>query len=396
MMPLRRIAILFITTASLAAPADSARADAFAEAPAWDIACSFALRNWKLVRGSEELKVSEIASPLSITRRINEGGTLSLYLSGASATSDGEEKQDISGLQDARLSWAQWFDGDRYHLRAGLGLPTGKAEIESGSEIVSGVVSNRILGLRTKRYGEGLNAFASGARAFALGDDAVASFGAGIEMKGKYDFQVLNDETIEIQPGNEFFLEAGIDGTPGDLVSWSADIRYRLFGIDQRDGEDVYEEGDEIDILGGVTITPSEIQTFTVGARVIVKGDGSEVGGIGEGPLDSLSLDRWLTESLPGGMQRLSLDYARKMNDVLHLLGRAGYRHYSEYSFPGTAPATRLLGSAQVWEAGIGTQFAPAPSLPVTLFLTYSNGSAEDGLIDIAGIDLTLALRWRQ
>ncbi|NNE07388.1 MAG: hypothetical protein HKN20_02375 [Gemmatimonadetes bacterium] len=396
MIPVRRIAMLMLAAAAVAGSPDRARADAFAEAPAWDIAYSFSLRNWKLVRGSEELKISEITSPLSITRRINEGGNVALYLAGASATSDGEEKQDISGMQDARLTWSQLLDGDRYHLRAGLGLPTGKAEIESGSEIVSGVVSNRILGLRTKRYGEGFNAFASGARAFAIGDDAVASFGAGFERKGKYDFQVLNDETIEIQPGNEFFLEAGIDVAPGDLVAWSADIRYRLFGIDQRDGEDVYEEGDEIDLLGGVTITPSDIQTFAIGARVIVKGDGSEVGGIGEGPLDSLSLDRYLTESLPGGMQRLSVDYARRMNEVLHLLGRAGYRHYSEYSFPGEAPPTRLLGSAQVWEAGIGARFAPAPSLPVTLFLTYSNGNAEDALIDISGIDLTLALRWRQ
>lgn len=396
MMRARRFALMLIATAAFAAFPLTARSDGFVEAPAWDVAYSFALGNWKFSRGSEELKVSEIASPLSITRRINVGGSVSLFLSGSSATSDGEEKQDISGFQDMRLSWSQFLDSDRYHLRAGLGLPTGKAEIETGKEIVSSVITNRVPGLRTKRYGEGFNAFASGARAFALGDDAVASFGAGVELKGKYDLQVLNGETIEVQPGNEIFVEAGMDGTPSELISWSADVRYRLFGKDQRDGEDVYEEGDEIDLLGAVTIASSDIQVFTIGARVIMKGEGSEVGGVGEGPLDSLSLDRYLAENLPGGMQRLSVDYARRMNEVVHLLARGGFRHYSEYSFPGALPSTRVLGSAQVWEAGIGTQFAPASSLPVTLFLTYSNGSAEDGLIDISGIDLTLAIRWRQ
>lgn len=362
---------------------------------------SFSSRSITLKKdGSPDLSVSEIVSPLLLRRPIGRDAEVSLYLSAVAANSDGEkEDSDKSGFNDIEFSGSRSFDAGRYWLGGGIQLPTGSAAVERDQVIVSGVVANRILGMRLKRFGEGLDLFASGVRAFALTRSLVASVGAGYQYKGEYDYRegANDDETVTIKPGDEFYLSAGVDGSADGrsrAFRWKGDVRYRMFMKDERNGEEIYEEGDQVELIASAGFDFGEDRRVDARFFAVVKGDGSEVEGVAEGNIDEISLEEYLQQSLPGGMQQVSVRYGQRVGERFDATGHAVFSNFSEYSFPGEEPAVRLLGSANMLELGAGLVYYIAEKAPVTMRGSFLTGSAEEGAVDMSGFDLVVSFQW--
>ncbi len=397
-----RAFVFFILAATAILPPFSWAAEVVLEPPPGVIGrTSFSTRSITLSKaGSADLKVSEFVSPLFVRKPIGRDGEVSIYLSGGSATSNGDlTDSDLSGFTDVELSGSKRFDSGRYWIGGGVTLPTGKALIEANQVVVTGVVANRILGLRLKRFGEGPGLFASGARAFTVTRSITASLGAGFQYKGEYDYLKgeEGDETVRIKPGNEAFFAAGVSGALGAgsaRFEWKGDLRYRLFSKDERNGEVIYEEGDQVEFLASAGLRIAERQRLDGQLFFVVKGKGTDVEGVGEGDIETMTLEEYLQQGLPGGMQQAMVRYGRELSDRFDIRLFTSYSHFSEFAFPGEEPAQRLLGSANLLDLGAGVIYYIADKTTVTLDGAYLTGNAEEGAVDMSGFDAAVTLQW--
>ncbi len=395
-----KIATLFLIAASLQAAAEDIT---FEPVPRLIGHFSLSSRSITLSKdGSPDLSVSEIVSPLTLRRPLGRDGEVSIYLSGVAAISEGDQLESKkSGINDVELSASRMFDSGRYWLGGGLNLPLGEALVESDQVIVSSAVANRILGFRLKRFGEGLDAFVSGARAVGLSRNVVASLGAGYQYKGKYDYRKgeegEEEEKVSIKPGDEVFLSAGIEGEiprKSSTLLWKSDVRYRLFMKDERNGEAIYEEGDQVELLLSAGLRFENKRWVTAQAFAVVKGDGSEVDGVGEGSIESMTLEEYLQQGLPGGVQQATLLYGQQVSDRVDATCSVSYSHFNEYSFPGDEPDEKLLGSANIMDAGAGVVYFLSEKRPLSVRGAFLTGSAEDGAVDMSGFDLVVTFQW--
>ncbi len=355
-------------------------------------------RGWTLKKGgSSDVKVSEVATPLRARARVARGTEVFLCLPAAIASYKGDGESDFSGLVDWTLGASLRLDEGRIRLGASVGIPTGKAPLDSDERTVADVAANRILGFPVKRLGEGLDLGVNAARVFLPTRKIAFSVGAGYLLKGEYDFLQTGEEDVRFKPGDEVFAGAGAEGetSVGEAVlTLRADGRYRLFSKDERNGEAFFEEGDQVEIIGSAGLLFPSARRVDVRLFVVFKGEGSEAGEFGEASLDSLSLERYLLQSLTGDYQEAVVWYTHPVADNFGLLATGSVANYSEY--PATAGATgnRLLGSARIWEFGGGGFLRVSSHYELLLRGAYLSGNAEDGAVDLSGYDFSAGLQW--
>ncbi len=347
--------------------------------------------------GSPDLDITEVSAPLLVTKPLGDAAEISLLIGASRSNAEGAESSDFNGFHDMELTASRRFDQGRYWLGGGVSMPTGNAEIERDQEVVAGIVANRILGLRVKRFGEGLDLFLAGARAFGGSGGPTASIGAGYLYKGEYSFQEIDGEKIDIKPGDEIFVSAGLEidtDWAGSRMSWRGDCRYRAFATDQRNDEDVYEEGGQLEFILGSGVELGSVRRLDAQVFIVIKGDGSEVGGVGEGDIEAITTEEYLLQSLPGGLTQFQIEYRQKMGGRVDLLAHTVYSSFGEYSFPAEKPDDALLGSANLLDLGGGVQFSPAGGIELGVGASFLTGSAEDGAVDLTGFDLLTTLQW--
>ncbi|MFH1279569.1 MAG: hypothetical protein ABIK65_14465 [Candidatus Eisenbacteria bacterium] len=401
---MRRDCLLVAGLALFLAASASASAFAAGEAPAdrppfVQGRLDVRYRAWTVEKkDGPDAKVSEVAFPLFMKKSLGASADLSILLPAFSASYDGDERSDLSGLADAVLTGEYRFDGGRYRAALTLGLPTGAVPFGPDEETIAGAATNRVLGFPVKRFGEGFDAGISLTRGFSPVRGLAASAGIGYVRKGEYDFAEDEGPATAYKPGNELLASAGAEsewdlGFAGVLAS--VDVRYRSFSKDERGGEAFYEEGDQIEtLLGAGLLLPSggrvDLQGF-----LVFKGDGSEQGAFGAGSIDSLSLERYLLRGMTGGYTRVSLDYAHPSSERIGLIAGAALHRFGEYPAPAGAPVDeRLLGSATVWEVGGGARVVLSRHHDLSLRAAWLTGDAEEGDVDLAGFDVRTALRW--
>ncbi len=359
----------------------------------------FRFRSWKIEKeGTPPVDVSEMTVPMNFRKPIGAAADLSLSFSAYSAVLEGEEKSTAGGVGDAFLSATYRFDEGR--LLAGLvfSMPTGKSEMDGDEENVAGVVANRILGFPLKRFGEGFDVGARIVRGFSPSRGVALSAGAGYLLKGEYPFRKNGSSSVDYRPGDEIFAAVGAEWEgrrDGAVLRFAGDLRYRMFGKDRRNGEDFYEEGDQIDILLDGSVRFSGGGKLEARSFLVFKGNGSEEGVFGEASLDSLVLERFLLRSMTGDYREFALGYTHPVSSRADLAGRAALLDFGDYSFSSDAAGgERLLGAARIWEIGGGVGFRFSPRLDLRMYVAWLTGDAEEGAVDLSGFDLLTAFRW--
>lgn len=353
-------------------------------------------RAWTIEKkDGTEATATELSVPLLVEKSLGPSADISVLLPAYSASYDGDEKSDISGLADLLLSGGYRFDGGRYRAALTLGVPAGSVPFGPGEESIAGVAANRVLAFPIKRFGEGFDAGFSLVRGFAPVRGIAASAGVGYVRKGEYDYIEKDEGKTVYKPGDEFLAAVGAEGEWGlgfaGLLA-SLDLRYRSFGKDERDGEAFYEEGDQIEsLLGAGFLLPSGGR-FDLQGFLVFKGDGSEEGVFGAGSVDSLSLERYLLRGMTGDYAMVSLDYAHPASERVGLSAGAALHRYGEYA--ASPEGESLLGSATVWEVGGGVRTTLTRHYDLSLRAAFLTGDAEEGGVNLSGFDVHTALRW--
>ena len=123
-------------------------------------------------------------------------------------TDDQEADASLSGLGDAqlRLQWKR--PRSALKLTAGVDLPTGQTGLsEEEARVAARVMASRVLDLRLKRPGEGLDLFGGASLGTSLGRNTALGFAAAAYLKQSYDlYESTDGTTVEANPGERLHL----------------------------------------------------------------------------------------------------------------------------------------------------------------------------------------------
>jgi hypothetical protein len=364
--------------------------------PFLDASLESSYRNWTLKKeGSEKVEVSELAVPFFIRKTLGDRADVSLLIPSISARVLGAEESSCRGPADAMLA-ASYIIRGRTRLGIRLGVPTGRSDPDADERAIASVAANRILRFPVRRFGEGLDAGASVVHGIALTRSVFLSAGGGLLRKGEYTYVRSGGTEGKYDPGDEAFLSCGAAGEWGRSLRFAvaADVRYRFFAVDRRDGEDFYEEGDEADLFVDAGVRFASGSRAGLRLFLAFKGDGSEEGAFGLGDIDSLATTRYLLRDLTGDYREISLSYEHPIFRRIDLTARALAGDFGDYPVPEGAGDGHLVGSARVYEVGGGLRLRVTPRLRLHVDAARLMGDAEEGAIDLSGFDLSTALHW--
>ncbi len=353
------------------------------------------VRSWSMEVEGNELDVSQVTLPILVRVPVGaEKMHFSLYTSGISSDVKGDEEISMSGASDTRLRLSWLMPNDRILLSGGFSLPTGPTDLDRDEVLVSRAISNQVLGFRANRYGEGFDLFAGLAAARPVNNNWSIGGGFGGRLKGSFDFAPEASNGLgEVEPGSEVFLSGGVSyHSRGDnrTTAFNTDLSYRTYGKDKVESKEVFEEGDEIDlVINGAIDGERWKEAFLL--RLVSKGEHTLLGTASPITAET-SLQKLVLANVTGDHYKVQGMVTYRLTTRLDLTGRLTYSHFSEVEVKREdgkkAVATR--GDAGIVEPGLSAirRFGDRFSL-VTGFSLLS-GSADGGKFDLSGYDIYL------
>ena len=294
---------------------------------------------------------------------------------GSSTDSAGSDIS-LAGMNDTRLSVLHSLYEDRILLGMGLNLPTGKTKLDQEENIVGNLLTADFLSLPAKRYGEGFGLYMEAAYAERISN---VSFGGGIGYQLNASYSPVED--IEsYNPGNRFVIAVNgmLEHQYGTVYSY---IRYNSFGVATQDDVDVYKMGAITEFSVGSHIL---YQSFKMhgGVRVLLRSPDEHL-------VDGSLVE--FDENNNGSEFRFFSDFGYELRNIglasilldYKLVSANGFDESSEF-FDGKAT---LFGIGAAFERDLSERFTAEAQIK-----SYS-GSADDGNVDLSGLEIGLMLR---
>ncbi|MFQ5639012.1 MAG: hypothetical protein ACE5IR_13595 [bacterium] len=157
---------------------------------------------------------------------------------------------DFSSVTDSYIRGSYIIGDNRALLTVGVGLPSGKTELDSEELALAGIAANRPLANPVTNFGTGLNVSVGLALAHEIGS-WVFGVGVGYSRRGEYN---LNSQSAKIDPGDEFNITVGVDKEFGS-AKFMADLIYTTYSKDESELLDPYKAGEKL-LLNGRLMFP--------------------------------------------------------------------------------------------------------------------------------------------
>ncbi|MGQ9610157.1 MAG: hypothetical protein ACUVWN_12695 [bacterium] len=204
-------------------------------------------RSWEKSSKDSSIKISQFSSPsiikVPISRNLAVDFTGSFVLSKA-------ENNELSGLSDIKTRAVIMLFNDSVMLSAGAGIPNGKSNMDMEEVAASELLSEKIMGFRYNKLGEGLDFNIAGGFAQAFGPLTFGA-GAGYLIKGEYKY--IEDRDMKYKPGDQANITSGFDLLLEPILLRS-DVTYTTYQIDKNDGLDFFKEGSKLSIAESILI----------------------------------------------------------------------------------------------------------------------------------------------
>lgn len=367
-------------------------------------------RSWEISDSTDATTtIAQLYLPFAAT--VPFGARFDMVAFGAFANSTlkfgDEENGSLSGVTDFRIK-GFWRPGDRAFLAVGVNLPVGKQTLRQGTFGAAGrpqrsagrdllapkhdgtdagahhevevaqALWSPLLGFRAKRMAQGFDLDLSAGTAFALSPRATLGLGAGYLLKGEYDFIETEDGVIRFKPAGEVSGSIGLDLRPNEDLLFRLDVAARAFGDDEQSGLKVFHAATQIE-LDALLAGRSTGWNWLVRARDVVKGD-----------------DEILSDS-GGGLSRT----AQPSVDSFWAVGEL-YRNLSpafalggtlEYGSFGASELT--VSDGHTLSVGPGLRIGRSEATHVRLRGSILSGTAEDGALDLSGLDVSAVVSFK-
>lgn len=362
-------------------------------------------RSWKLESSDStatgQTTITQLHVPVVSSVRL--GRSADLVLSTAYGNSGlevdpgggtaGTTDLSMSGNGDVKAQLFVRLFEDRFLVQGGVGVPAGTKGLDAEQLAVVQALGNPILGFRMKHYGEGLDISGGGALAVPLGSAATAAVGAGFVVRGPYEF-VENEP--DFQPGQETSVSAGVDFVAGNSrPAVRLDASYRIFGADQLDGTDVFQEGNQIELQATTAFRPGKLRLDLAG-RLVLKDDNEILNPPGD-DVDKIAMDAGTAYF---GQLETGLDFGGGFFGV----GASLVRFDGGDPSGDAGAATTAPYSGTAYGVGPILEFALGSGGRLRLGGQYLLGSIDEQRdtddeviapsIDLSGFDATVSLNW--
>lgn len=191
-------------------------------------------RSWEKDTNGAKQAISQISSPTVI--KLPLSSNLAFDVAGSYILSS-VAGSDLKGLTDVRARAVAMMFKDSFMLSAGVNVPNGKSDLNADETAVSAILSDKVLGFKYNKLGEGLDFNAGGGFAYAFGPVAFG-IGAGYIIKGEYTYA----EEKKYKPGDQLNVTGGFDLNFTPIIL-RTDVTYATYKPDKSEGKEIFKEG---------------------------------------------------------------------------------------------------------------------------------------------------------
>lgn len=302
-----------------------------------------------------------------------------LHVSSASAATQSDSAGtdvSITGLNDTRVSVLHSLLDNRLLLGAGLNLPTGKSTLDADQSGLGQLLTSEFLNLPSKLYGEGFGLYLETAYSEQI-ERMMFGVGAGILINGSYS---PTEDIESYNPGNRFTVAANA-AYRHNLGTAYGYFRHNYFATSTQDGSDIYKIGGITQVMMGSSF---DYQQFDVdiGFRLLFRGADSR--------LMSNELVEY-EENNYGSDVRIFSNFGYRLERIGKPVLLVDYKRVGGNGFE---PGDQVyVGKSNLFGIGAGFEKTVAERFDLSATVTTYSGSAEDGDLDLSGIEVSLSGR---
>lgn len=221
-------------------------------------------RSYERNINDSKLTISQFSSPTAI--KLPLGQNLAIDVASSFVMSSAGSNQLI-GITDVKARAVAMLFKDTIMLNAGVNVPNGKSDLDIEETAVSMLLSDKALGFKYNKLGEGLDISFGGGFAQAVGGVTFGA-GAGYIIKGEYIY--AKDSKIKYKPGDQLNITGGFDINAGSVLL-RTDGTFTKYNFDTNDGREIFKEGQRIAITESA-IMSTERFGLVVSGRYINRG----------------------------------------------------------------------------------------------------------------------------
>lgn len=333
-------------------------------------------RSWTVeVEGDGSYEARQVSSRLFSTLSLAPNFDLVLATTGGWSQDRRAETQELQGVGDVKAKGFLYALERRLLLSAGVNLPTGSTTLDEEEVGALQAIQPTVLGFRTREYGRGFGLDLGAALGHDLTPRLTLGGGIGYLLQGEYDL----DETAAFKPGGEFTFTLGTT-FKGQAVSGGADVVYRVFGTDQTNGADSFEEGAQLEFTARGAVRNGRAGLDLL-VRNVIKDDNTVLvegatSGAGENVVENGNTF-WL--------------FAVPRFDARPWLSVKGL-----FDLVSASQSQQQTTSAWAAGFGLGLEVRMSPVAILDVRAQKLTGKSEDDRVDLSGWDAVLAIRWQK
>ena len=179
--------------------------------------------------------ISQLAIPLYVSIPVSSRLTVDVGTSYARSLVNGDNgRSELNGLTDTQVRGNLTLGTDYVVLTAGLNIPTGKTGVTLDQFPVASRIGNDFLAFPIASMGTGFAATGGIAIARPLGE---WNMGAGAALRRATSYEPFNipNQSMRLQPGNEYRVRVGVDRLLG-VGRLALGLTFSKFGEDDAGG----------------------------------------------------------------------------------------------------------------------------------------------------------------
>ena len=187
------------------------------------IRTSAVYQTWRL--DNIDSTINETTIPIEVILPIRENISLQIYNSPAFSSFG---KYELSGLSDTWIKGVYSFYNNKMMVSCGIGLPTGKADLDGKSAEMASVLSQNIFKFRMPVLGQGISGSFGYGMSHALSQNMAIGAGFNFIFQGEYKFMNYN-----FDPGNQYGMNVGLDYSVTPALKLSFDLLSNFYLADK-------------------------------------------------------------------------------------------------------------------------------------------------------------------
>ncbi len=191
--------------------------------------------------------INETTIPIELIYPIRPDWTIQIYHSPASSRFGANR---MAGLSDTYLRSNYVLQEDRAMVSLGIGVPTGKTELNEKERNLTSLLSYNAFKFRTPVFGQGLTISAGGMYAYPINDKFTVGAGVNYVYRGRYKYTKYLKDSYD--PGDQVGANIGFDYLILPVLRSNFDVVFNYYTADKLQNTKMFVSGPKLALKLGV------------------------------------------------------------------------------------------------------------------------------------------------